>query len=50
MNDILRRIAFEHNKMKFKINKMFEFYKLYKEWCMFFDKKVNELYTEKYEK
>jgi len=45
-----RFLAFELSKLQFKINKMIEFYQMYKTWCIYFDNKVDELYKQKYEK
>lgn len=47
---VLARFEFERQKAKYKFSKLLEFVRMYQEWCRFFDKKVNELYAQKYGK
>lgn len=44
----LNYIYFRYSRFERKITKLFEFWKLYVEWCIFFDKKTDELYNKKY--
>lgn len=33
----MKYIYYKLVKMKYKLNKLIEFYRLYKNWCIFFD-------------
>ena len=45
---MLIRLEFEIRRIQFKIKKIGEFYRMYKKWAKFFDKRTNEKYKEKY--
>lgn len=44
----MKRLQFEYYKFLFKLRKMQEFFNMYREWVIFFDKKSNELYKQRY--
>jgi len=45
---MLRKLEYKIRKLQFKINKMVEFWRMYKTYCIFLDAKCDELYKEKY--
>lgn len=45
---MILRIQFELRRLQYKIQKIGEFYQMYKKWVLFFDSKTDEMYKLKY--
>ncbi len=50
MDRVVFYIEFKFRKFIFKINKLYGFYKLYKDWCRLFNEISEEKYREQYDK
>ena len=48
LDKIIFILEFEYNKLKFKINKAKEFWKLYLIWCDVFNKETDKRFKDKY--